>query len=866
MAEQKIDSIFDLGKIEAEITKIAAKMSEQFGKATNINSLSKGVKGSKGVNGLDEGYAQALKELDSATRQLAAAQEQLAVSNAKLKVSNSALRAEQKLTATVASEHTTALQKMYAQMKLLEIEMQSKFNPALKEQSKEFQNLNAQHSKLQSEYQRTARATGVMGRSINSTYGSTFQLTQVMRELPNFAIDARIGFMALSNNLPMLADSFKQLKQQIIDTEGAAGASRKTWAAFGKSLLSLNTIMIVASTLFVLFGDDIVTFATKLFKGSSAMDGFSESMRAMLKVSTDMSGQALTSIERIEKLGAQIRTYNSDVDDSKTIIDEFNSVFGTHLTTINQVKIAYDELSKAAIDNAIKMQASMDLIAKASKQLLRQQGAQNILSNFSPQQVSETENRLDNYFNNLRDRMRKAGADEQEIIKGVNAEAERLKKGDFGAAGTGNVILDAILGNAKEDEISKYLGKMGKNGKMIIKAILDERAASVAIKGLRKSIDEIMPDTIGKAEDAKGKAPISLIRDNLGPLKGLDPMSFTKDTGNVSPTGLNLDINNSDAINQMMAVNNDAYKQGLIKYQDYFKKRQEIYKLATATETTIHEETVMDSAKADADHMQRLFDIYSQGLDIIAEAVQGFYDRYFEMLENEKKKQEIFETEKISDVEDRERAGVLSKEDAEKEKSRIAAYYQSVDEEIERKKLEKEKEAFIIDQAFKLGQVWINFAAASASLENMLALGLLTPLYLTQALTSTALIAAQTIPAFAEGGDMLQSGKAWLGDGGKNELAISPSGKMFISGNTPQLYELEKGTHIFPDVNKVDLNSILAMKQVMPNIGAKGDDRLMKELISTVRGQKQGNFYGMPLIRQMNMSDRYSSRKRGLMN
>ena len=107
---------------------------------------------------------------------------------------------------------------------------------------------------------------------MNSMYGATFQLTQVMRELPNFAIDARIGFMSLSNNLPMLIDSFKILKQQIIDTEGAAGSTRKTWAAFGKSLLSMNTIMIIVSTALILFGDKLVGFIGKLFNGEKQID------------------------------------------------------------------------------------------------------------------------------------------------------------------------------------------------------------------------------------------------------------------------------------------------------------------------------------------------------------------------------------------------------------------------------------------------------------------------------------------------------------------------------------------------------------------------------------------------------------------
>ena len=225
------------------------------------------------------------------------------------RVAQQALNQQQKLAATVTSEQTTSLQKLFAQMKLLEIEMQSKFNPALKEQGKEFTNLSAQHAKLQAEYQRTSRATGVMGRQMNSAYGSTFQLTQVMRELPNFAISARIGFMSLSNNLPMLIDSFKILKQQIIDTEGAAGATKKTFAAFGKSLLSLNTIMIVATTLMVLFGDDLIDAASKLFK-------FDETLKRVRQTIDELNKDVFSKYGNdIEKLRLFAIDYNKSVRD-----------------------------------------------------------------------------------------------------------------------------------------------------------------------------------------------------------------------------------------------------------------------------------------------------------------------------------------------------------------------------------------------------------------------------------------------------------------------------------------------------------------------------------------------------------------------
>ena len=145
--------------------------------------------------------------------------------------------------------------------------------------------------------------------------------------------------------------------------------------------------------------------------------------------------------------------------------------------------------------------------------------------------------------------------------------------------------------------------------------------------------------------------------------------------------------------------------------------------------------------------------------------------------------------------------------------------------------------------------------------------GIMQGLNLTTAITGTALAAAQTIPYFAEGGIMDNTGVAVMGDAWKHELAISPDGKMFISENKPTLYNLEKGTTIFPDINKLDLMSVLNATKGL-NIYSDNKDMVneLKSIKFAIKNQKQGNFYGMPLIKQLNQSQRYGNRTRSLMN
>lgn len=191
-----------------------------------------------------------------------------------------------------------------------------------------------------------------------------------------------------------------------------------------------------------------------------------------------------------------------------------------------------------------------------------------------------------------------------------------------------------------------------------------------------------------------------------------------------------------------------------------------------------------------------------------------------------------------------------------------------------------ERKSFILGQLIAIAEILFEYskanqaiiaaAAAMAALNPALAATYLTTakaLNLTQAITGTALVAAQTIPYFAEGGIMEKSGMAILGDGGKHELAISPSGSFFVSDNKPTMYHLERGTEIKPDINRLDLASVLAIRQAIPEFKDNAETNgILRSIEKGIKNQKQGNFYGMPLIKQLQRSEKLSSRRRSLMN
>jgi len=916
-------------------------------------------------------------------------------------VDKSANAEKLKLAAIAASQYTTQLQKLDAQIRLLSIDMDSKFNPELQQQSQEYRELYAQQSRLKESYQRLSRATGQMGSSSKSAYGSFFQMTQVMRELPNFAIDARIGFMALSNNLPMLADEFKAVKQQIIDTEGAAGASIKTWKSLAKSLLSLNTIMIVASTLLVLFGDDII----EIFVGKVPLA--KKSLEDFYKVLGDGNNKYTDTLKIMTELDYMIKNINLKYIEERDIVEKYNSTLGVHygkLKNVAEIKEFLNKKNQAYIDiTLLQMEAderltdafnaqskirmlernkevgfwkkSFDVIAvmlsndyifgdETKRQSLmafaisggrtkaqRKKEADDLKKEaedakklaldlrLKADKIAE-KNKIDLYPNDEEkkgrgrkgrtknyqdiDVTREYYKSEEELMRRladlqnditreneqgeINSYEKRRKAAELYyntittmAMNEQNVAISNELAST-QSKISDVNTKYKNNKKNFKSGSPEDLKNEKQYADALATIEANKNDSILKINDEYLKKELDAKKKYQKEVLGIDEEIYKeqvyyieKEAELVESLQSALDKQDSLAATFMNKLGiGDKYK----SMKNASKSRQrEISatkeKLKGATgedkdnlEKQLQNQLDKDAAQNQIDVLQITEDAKASIVENSIETLKSLWDNYYAYLEEKIDEQLDRDTkindERLAQYEDETKAGKHTAKELDDRKKQSADYQTSLDEEAARKKAELEKQQFLLGQAMALGQVWINYAmaqplilaaAAAAGIPTFGAgtapyLSTMEALSLAAAIASSAAIAAQTIPAFAEGGDMLKDGKAILGDGGKHELVVDPRGNFFISDNKSGLYDLKAGSHIFPDVNRLDIEKILGLNR---NSAGSSEQKLnelatLKSIERAIKTQKQGNFYGMPLVRQMNNSERYGSRKRGLIN
>ena len=107
---------------------------------------------------------------------------------------------------------------------------------------------------------------------------------------------ADMFFLAISNNIPMLADqvtNMKNMNKELL-ANGKAMQVVSIPKALIKSLLSFNTVMMIGVTLLTMYGGKIVEWIGKLFKGKEKLNEFGQTVK-------QVNEENAKSIEEISK-------------------------------------------------------------------------------------------------------------------------------------------------------------------------------------------------------------------------------------------------------------------------------------------------------------------------------------------------------------------------------------------------------------------------------------------------------------------------------------------------------------------------------------------------------------------------------------
>lgn len=199
------------------------------------------------------------------------------------------------------------------------------------------------------------------------------QFSQVARELPSLAMGPQMFILAISNNLPMLADAIADVRKQneLLAASGQKGVP--VWKQLASSIFSWQTALVAAISLGIVFGKDIANWVSSLFKVKKELSE-TQQLQESLNTSRRKGGEAAS------EESAKLRIlYTASQDTSKSMrernkaVDELQKMYPDYFGKLSNEAIlagnaasAYDELTKAIIRKG-QAQAAEDIVADYSK-------------------------------------------------------------------------------------------------------------------------------------------------------------------------------------------------------------------------------------------------------------------------------------------------------------------------------------------------------------------------------------------------------------------------------------------------------------------------------------------------------------------
>lgn len=117
-------------------------------------------------------------------------------------------------------------------------------------------------------------------------------VNQLSRELPAFAVSANVGFLAISNNLPIFFDALQKINKENATLAANGQKTTSVLSQIGGAVFSMGTILSVGVTLLTLYGGKIIEWATELFEGEKALESITkandEFNKSILKTSREI--------------------------------------------------------------------------------------------------------------------------------------------------------------------------------------------------------------------------------------------------------------------------------------------------------------------------------------------------------------------------------------------------------------------------------------------------------------------------------------------------------------------------------------------------------------------------------------------------
>lgn len=259
----------------------------------------------------------------------------------------------------------------------------TQFSTVSKSASNIFAQTNLSASQLRQNFQQISNTSATAAAGMNQVANVAprfnalnLSVQQVARELPSLAISANTFFLAISNNLPILADSISAARKENEAMIASGQKATPVWKQVASSLFSWQTALVLGVTALSMYATDIVA-------AISSQSGFKKSVDSTALAMKQLNSAREKGVQDAQQELTSLNVlYSASMDDARSKEERLSAVkqlkaeypdyfknLSNEAIMAGQASEAYDRLAKSLTDAAIA-RASMDKMTENATKIL----------------------------------------------------------------------------------------------------------------------------------------------------------------------------------------------------------------------------------------------------------------------------------------------------------------------------------------------------------------------------------------------------------------------------------------------------------------------------------------------------------------
>jgi hypothetical protein len=659
-----------------------------------------------------------------------------------------------------------------------------------------------------------------VGNYSSSWNGLGNSINQLTREAPAFANSVQTGFMALSNNIPILTDELGVLIQKNKELQAEGKPTQSILKTVAGAFFSWQTAISLGVTILTVYGAKLYEMFVAFTKGKEGINELKKSTEDLNKAFEDTSVK--NAVENVNELKINIGLAKQGFLDKEAVVKQYNETIGTTTGLVSNLDEAEQGLVKNA-DAYIKMtlykaaaQLALEEAAKASLEAerTRVKDLKDFSNAFLDADLTQTRSKeqYDQKQKNLQTQLKLRKEEEIKISENASkANLNIAKKFQEDAAKIAKDFDFNLFGDTKKENDKKVKQEKAK------KEDLDHlesyiKPLGTIIDEINKEIDRLTTEKIIADEyelpivNQQLEAMIQL-RTQLNelPKGGALPDNFVKPEQIEGLKQLSQEMKNylQSFVSEFASKSNFEGVLYLFEGEDSLFERMKTGMAFTK-----------DSWKSDTVSMM---EASQEMFNKIAEFSQAHYEQDYARLEAQKE------------------ASLKFAGDSAVAKEKIEEDYAKKKKEIDKRKFESDKKISMVNIAIDTAQAVMATLGETGFFGSPLAIAVAA-----MGAIQLAMVAAQKFPAYAEGTDNHGGGLMLVNDGsGSNyqEKVILPSGKVIRPQGRNVLMDAPKGTKVLN--HEQQLFEMLQSNNI--SMSSQGNSGMTSEEMDEILGKHFGN-------------------------